>query len=116
MEEDPKSVNNDAILPPIEDPQPVSNAAILPPKNNVVRPISSKLPDIRQRENPFLIKKHDRLTRNRNFALTANRSSPFTQIRPLRPNILDEAANERERELAEIRKKSGFKWKPVAVR
>ena len=97
-----------------EDPQPVNNAAILPPRNNVVRPISSKLPDLRQRDNPFLIKKHDPLTRN--VGLTANKDSAFTQIRPLRPNILDEAANKREQELAEIRKKSGFKWKPVAIR
>ncbi len=97
-----------------EDPQPVNNAAMLPPKNNDIRPISSRVPDLRPRKNPFLIKKHDPLTRN--VGLTANRNSAFTQIRPLRPNILDEAANERERELAEIRKKSGFKWKPVAVR
>lgn len=104
-----------------EDPLPVNDTVMLPTKNNDVRPISSITPDIMQRENSFLIKKHDpltrnvRLTANRNSAL-ANRNSVFTQIRPLRPNILDEAANERERELAEIRKKSGFKWKPVAVR
>ena len=97
-----------------EDPQPVNDTVMLPTKNNNVRPISSRAPDIMRRKNPFLIKKHDPLTRN--VGLTANRNSAFTQIRPLRPNILDEAANERERELAEIRKKSGFKWKPVAIR
>lgn len=42
--------------------------------------------------------------------LTANPKSPLTLIKPLRPNILDAAADERQKELAEQRKMAGRKW------
>jgi hypothetical protein len=43
-------------------------------------------------------------------SLRSNPKSPFTLMKPLRPNILDAAANERRKELAEQRKKTGLKW------
>lgn len=43
-------------------------------------------------------------------SLRANRNNPLTLMKPLRPNILDAAADERQKELAEQRKKTGLKW------
>lgn len=42
--------------------------------------------------------------------MSANPKNPLTLVKPLRPNILDAAADERKNELAEQRKKSGLKW------
>jgi len=49
-------------------------------------------------------------------SLRANRNNPFTLMKPLRPNILDAAADERQKELAEQRKKTGLKWVVVNQR
>ena len=43
-------------------------------------------------------------------SLRANRNNPLTLMKPLRPNILDAAADERQKELAEQRKNTGLKW------
>jgi hypothetical protein len=48
--------------------------------------------------------------------LKANPKSPLTLIKPLRPNILDAAANERQKELADQRKRAGHKWVVVTHR
>jgi hypothetical protein len=60
-----------------------------------------KTKDNSLRTNPFASK--DNSLRN-------SPKSPLTLIKPLRPNILDAAADERQKELAEQRKMAGRKW------
>jgi hypothetical protein len=56
------------------------------------------------------------LSEREKSSLRANPKSPFTLIKPLRPNILDAAADERQKELAEQRKMAGHKWVVVNQR
>jgi hypothetical protein len=64
--------------------------------------------------NPFFAEKE--MFKTRDNSLRANPKSPFTLMKPLRPNILDAAADERQKELAEQRKKAGHKWVVVTQR
>lgn len=56
------------------------------------------------------------LSESQRSSLRANRNNPLTLIKPLKPNILDAAADERQKELAEQRKNSGYKWAIVTQR
>lgn len=56
------------------------------------------------------------LTEFQKSNLRANPKSPLTLMKPLRPNILDAAANERQKELADQRKRTGLKWVVVTQR
>ena len=56
------------------------------------------------------------LTESQKSNLKANPKSPLTLMKPLRPNILDAAANERQKELADQRKRTGLKWVVVTQR
>ena len=64
--------------------------------------------------NPFFAQKE--MFKAKDNILKANPKSPFTLMKPLRPNILDAAADERQKELAEQRKKAGHKWVVVTQR
>jgi hypothetical protein len=64
--------------------------------------------------NPFFAQKE--MFKAKDNSLRANPKSPFTLMKPLRPNILDAAADERQKELAEQRKKAGHKWVVVTQR
>lgn len=64
--------------------------------------------------NPQFVQKE--MFKARDTSLRANPKSPFTLMKPLRPNILDAAADERQKELAEQRKKTGLKWVVVNQR
>jgi hypothetical protein len=56
------------------------------------------------------------LSESQKSNIKANRNNPLTIVKPLRPNILDAMADEREKELAEQRKKTGLKWVTVNQR
>jgi len=64
--------------------------------------------------NPFFAQKE--MFKAKDNILKANPKSPLTLIKPLRPNILDAAANERQKELADQRKRAGHKWVVVTNR
>jgi hypothetical protein len=64
--------------------------------------------------NPFFAQKE--MFKAKDNILKANPKSPLTLIKPLRPNILDAAANERQKELADQRKRAGHKWVVVTQR
>jgi hypothetical protein len=64
--------------------------------------------------NPFFAQKE--MFKAKDNSLRANPKSPLTLMKPLRPNILDAAADERQKELAEQRKKAGHKWVVVTQR
>ena len=56
------------------------------------------------------------LSESQKSNIKANRNNPLTIVKPLRPNILDAAADDREKELAEQRKSTGLKWVTVNQR
>jgi hypothetical protein len=107
-----------------EDPglpeQPViQNPSSIEPRNNAIRPINSYNPRELTGFKPgtqMYSSQRTELTPAQKSSLPSNPKSPFTIIKPLKPNILDQHALDRVKELAAQRKATKQKWTVVRQR
>lgn len=90
-------------LPITDNNRIIKNNNMIAPRNNDILPISAGA-----RGHVMNMLKDDNLSYRAKSIMTANPKSPFTIMKPLKPNTLDMEAAERQKELASQRRGRRF--------